>query len=267
MKTLAPIKRKAVGDNLPQAIHASEVLNSKFHKAEVFQSLLDLKRDKDNLDSERRPLFFWLGMSLSLLMVIIAFNWKTYDDTGLLDLGDIGNDFDEIMEVPVSLQPPPPPPQKMEVFVVKEVANDEVIEEVKMDLDIELTEDMKIQDVVFEEAVVEEEEEKADEIFQIVEDQPTFPGGIKAFYEYVGENVHYPSVATRLGVTGRVYVRFVIEKDGHLTDIKVVKGIGSGCDEEAIRVLENSPAWIPGKQRGNKVRVSMTVPIHFLLRE
>ncbi|MFY0607119.1 MAG: energy transducer TonB [Cyclobacteriaceae bacterium] len=211
-------------------------------------------------------MFFWIGLSLSLLLVVIAFNWKTYDQTGLVDLGDVGNDFDEIIDVPASIQPPPPPPQKVEVFVVKEVDDETVIEEVEIDLDVELTEDMQIEEVVFDE-VLEEPEEKAEEIFQIVEDKPEFPGGLKAFYEYVGENVSYPAAASRLGVTGRVFVRFVIEKDGSLTDITVIKGIGSGCDEEAVRVLENSPPWTPGKQRGNKVRVYMTVPIYFKLSQ
>ena len=74
-------------------------------------------------------------------------------------------------------------------------------------------------------------------------------------------------MAKRLDISGRVYVRFVIEKDGSVTDVQVVKGIGGGCDEEAVKVLENSPKWIPGKQRGNNVRVYMTVPILFLLKE
>jgi protein TonB len=266
MKKLSPAQNSASDVNLPRALHANSILNAKRHDLEVYESMLDFKRDREKIQNERKPLFFFIGLTISLLMVVIAFNWKTYDNSALLDLGNVQGDFDEIIEVPTSIQPPPPPPQKMEVFTVKEVDDNVIIEEIKLDLDVELTEEMKVADVVFE-VFDEPVEEKAEEIFQIVEQSPAFPGGIGEFYKYVAQNIEYPALASRLGVSGRVFVRFVIEKDGSLTDIRVVKGIGSGCDVEAARVLEGSPKWTPGKQRGNNVRVYMTVPIHFLLRQ
>ncbi|MCK5371843.1 MAG: energy transducer TonB, partial [Cyclobacteriaceae bacterium] len=90
-------------------------------------------------------------------------------------------------------------------------------------------------------------------------------GGIKAFYDFVGANLRYPPRALRMGLEGRVFVEFVVEKDGSLTDIKVVKGIGGGCDDEAVRVISLAPKWNPGKQRGNAVRVRMVLPIMFKL--
>lgn len=267
MKTLRPKPMHATVDsNLNEALRANEVLHKKIKEAEVCQSLIEIKKDRQKLFEERRPLFLMIGLSLSLLISVIVFNWKTYDNTNLVDLGQVDNDFDEIIEVPPSLQLPPPPPKKLEVFQIKEVDDQQVIEEVDLDLDVEVIETMQVVDVVYE-PEFEEVEEVAEEIFQIVEDQPTFPGGISKFYEYVGNNMEYPSMARRLNVSGRVFVRFVIEKDGSLTDIQVVKGIGAGCDEEAIRVLSSSPKWTPGRQRGKNVRVYMTVPILFVLKE
>ena len=96
-----------------------------------------------------------------------------------------------------------------------------------------------------------------------VEQQPMFPGGLEAFANYLRKNLRYPATAAEIGVMGRVFVNFIVEKDGSLTDIKVVKGIGHGCDEEAIRVLKKSPRWAPGMQNQQKVRVMFTIPIVF----
>jgi protein TonB len=114
---------------------------------------------------------------------------------------------------------------------------------------------------------IEVHEEKAEEIFTIVEQQPEPIGGFTAFYTYVGENLKYPRLAQRGNIQGRVYIQFVVEKDGSLTDIKTIKGIGGGCDEEACRIIGNAPKWNPGKQRGRPVRVIMVIPILFKLEE
>ncbi|MCC8409410.1 TonB family protein [Mucilaginibacter sp. UR6-1] len=108
-------------------------------------------------------------------------------------------------------------------------------------------------------------ESDPNEIFTAVETQPNFPGGLAAFGKYLEKNIHYPAVARENNVQGRVFVQFVVEKDGSLTDIKVLRGIGSGCDEEAMRVLKKSPKWSPGIQNGRPVRVQYTVPIAFNL--
>lgn len=100
-------------------------------------------------------------------------------------------------------------------------------------------------------------------VFSNVEILPTFPGGLKAFGEFLGENLKYPTKAKENGIQGRVFVQFVVEKDGSLSNIKVARGIGSGCDEEAVRVLAISPKWTPGVQNGKVVRVSYTIPIFF----
>lgn len=103
------------------------------------------------------------------------------------------------------------------------------------------------------------------EVFTIVEDQPQYPGGMKEFYRYVGENMTYPTAARESGIEGRVYVQFVINPDGTVSDVMAVKGIGEECDNEAVRVVKESANWTPGQQRGKKVAVRMVMPVVFKL--
>jgi periplasmic protein TonB len=110
-------------------------------------------------------------------------------------------------------------------------------------------------------------EEDPNKIFTSVEKNPEFPGGLEKFYAYLGKSIRYPAVARENNTQGKVIVNFVVEKDGSLTDVKVVRGIGDGCDEEAVRVLRASPHWGPGIQNGRPVRCSYTVPISFTLSE
>lgn len=105
------------------------------------------------------------------------------------------------------------------------------------------------------------------EIFTVVESQPEFKGGAEAFFKYLMTEMKYPKEAREKGIEGRVEVEFVVDKDGALSDVKAVKGIGAGCDEEAVRVLKNAPAFKPGTQNGKPVRVRMVVPIVFKLNE
>jgi TonB family protein len=102
-------------------------------------------------------------------------------------------------------------------------------------------------------------------IFQIVEKNATYPGGVPAFYNTLQKTMTYPVQAQRMGLEGKVFVEFVIDEEGNITDVQVLRGIGGGCDEEAVRVIKNSGKWIPGEQRGQKVRQRMVLPITFSL--
>jgi len=108
-------------------------------------------------------------------------------------------------------------------------------------------------------------EEDPNKIFTSVEKVPEFPGGLEAFGRYLSKNIRYPAVARENNTQGRVIVSFVCERDGSLTDVKVIRGIGDGCDEEAVRVIKSSPHWRPGIQNGRPVRVLYSVPISFTL--
>lgn len=223
---------------------------------------MELKKNPNVDLSKKTGLFLNIGFVISLLLVILAFEWKSYDRGDLLDLGQIRDDFEEMTEVPLTQQPPPPPPKIKQPVIIEVPDEEEIEEEIEVDLDVEITDDTEIAEIVFEEPV---EEEETDEIFQIVENPATFKGGIGAFYKYVQNNMRYPSQAQRMGLEGKVFVEFVVGKDGRITDVKVLRGIGAGCDEEAIKVLRNSPVWSAGRQRGRPVRQRMVLPITFKL--
>lgn len=103
-------------------------------------------------------------------------------------------------------------------------------------------------------------------IFEVAEKMPEFPGGMEKMMEFIMKNMKYPQEAKVAGVKGKVYVQFVVKEDGTLDDIKVIRGIGSGCDEEARRIVKLMPNWIPGEQRGKPVPVRMILPINFTFR-
>lgn len=104
-----------------------------------------------------------------------------------------------------------------------------------------------------------------DEVFVVVEEQAEFPGGMEAMYAYIGKNLKYPELAKEKGIEGRVFVQFVIEKDGSISNVKILRGIGGGCDEAAMEMVKNMPKWKPGKQGGKPVRFQFVLPIKFEL--
>ncbi len=235
-------------------------------KQSDYQELIEIKEARSKLTEGRRSMFFFLGMSVTLAALILLFNWKSYDAGIVDDLGTLQSaSFEELIEPPNTDQPPPPPPKVIQQAVIVEVPDEEILEEVNIEIDVEVTEDMVVQQVIFDEVI--EEEEEAEEIFQIVEHNPEPVGGYSAFYKYVSENIKYPSTARRMSIQGKVFVKFVVDKNGNIKDVAAVKGIGGGCDEEAVRIIENSPQWTPGKQRGKSVNVYMMLPITFMLKE
>jgi protein TonB len=252
---------------LPQSLHATQLLKPQKVHATDIQDLITIKKEKSFVDKEQSNLFFFLGLTISLAFIIIAINWKSYDEVNLIDLGQVTTQFEDLLEIPQSEQlPPPPPPADLTPQIV-EVANEEIIKDLEVNLDVEMNEDTKIQELNIDFTVEPIEEEKVEEVFTVVENYPKPVGGMSAFYKYVGDEVVYPISARRLGISGIVFVRFVVEKDGKISNVEVARGIGAGCDEEAVRVLNNAPAWEPGNQRGRPVRVFMTVPIRFILRD
>ena len=212
--------------------------------------------------TRKSGLYLNIGLVISLLVVITAFEWRFYDDGALADLGQVSDDFEEMLDIPPTEQPPPPPPPPKIQPEIIEVPDEEEIDEIEVNLDVEITDESAIEEIVFEEPV---EEEVADEVFTIVEQMPVFPGGREAFYQYVQNNFKYPSQARRMGIEGRVFVQFVVEKKGNITEVQAVRGIGAGCNQEAVRIIKNMPKWKAGKQRGKAVKVRMILPITFKL--
>ena len=229
--------------------------------------MMEARKDPKYELAQYKNLFFNIGLVISMLMVIAAFEWRFYDDQDLMNAGPTSIEFNETFDVPFTEQPPPPPPKSLKNVQIISVDNiEEIEEEINIDLDIEMTEDLAIEQVieqVIEADFGEVEEEDTEEIFIIVEENPVPIGGMAAFYQHVSNNIKYPEQALLLKIEGRVFVQFVVGKDGELTDITVIRGIGGDCDEEAIRVVNLSPKWKAGKQRGRPVRVKMILPITF----
>jgi protein TonB len=122
---------------------------------------------------------------------------------------------------------------------------------------------LKAKEVIAQPEPPKEEETK---VFDVVEQMPSFPGGTAALMQYLSSNIKYPVVAEENGVQGRVVCTFVVEKDGSITDVRVVKSVDPSLDKEAMRVVKSMPKWIPGKQNGSAVRVKYTVPVTFRLQ-
>lgn len=223
---------------------------------------MELKKTEKADLGNKGGLLFNVGLVLSLLIIITAFEWKSFDDGSLVDLGSVSDDFEEMIEVPPTDIPPPPPP-KIQLPEIVEVPDEEEIEdEIKVEFDVEITDNTVIEELIISDAP---DEEDFDQIFLVVEETATPKGGMAAFYEYVQKKMKYPAQARRMGIEGRVFVEFVVNKDGSISDVKYIRGIGAGCDEEAVRVIQSAPPWNPGKQRGKAVKQRMVLPIQFQL--
>lgn len=204
-------------------------------------------------------LFFNIGLITSLSLVIVAFTYKVPVDVAKSDLTSAQAYHEEILEVPSTEQLPPPPQIRQPEIV--EVPNTTKIEnEIMVNMDSEVTDAVE---AVAPAMNIEEEEEDYSTVFTVVEESASPVGGISAFNEFISRNIIYPKQARKLGIEGRVYMEFVVERDGSITNIKTLKGIGAGCDEEALRVLAMAPKWNPGKQRGKTIRQKMVLPLTF----
>jgi protein TonB len=223
---------------------------------------MELKKNPKADLNRKSSFFFSIGLLLTMSLVLAAFEWRQYE-AKIADLVQRNADvFEETIEVPPTDIPPPPPPSVQAPVIVEVPDEEEIEEEIQVNLDIEVSQDTKVEDIVVK---AEEPKEETDEIFTIVEESAAPKGGMAAFYKYVGDKMKYPPQARRMGIDGKVFVEFVINKDGTITDVKAVKGIGAGCDEEAVRVVQSAPSWTPGKQRGKPVKQRMVLPITFKL--
>lgn len=183
-------------------------------------------------------------------------------------VAEMANDIQKIVAPP----PPPPPPPMEQQAVIKYVAP-VVVDSVKIedqhqimisDDQVATTVNKDVVDVVEQKQQVVEVE-KEEQVFVVVEEMPEFPGGEKALRTYLATSVKYPTIAQENGIQGKVFVNFVVNKDGSVSNVKIARGVDPSIDAEALRVVSSLPRWKPGKQRGAPVRVSYTVPISFKL--
>lgn len=225
---------------------------------------MELKKNpKLDLD-KKSPLFFTIGLVTALACVISAFEWKgQYEPKDIRVNNEV---FEEPPIIPNTVIPPPKPPKPIDVVkteTVKEAYTVIESDDVKKIIDNlpSVDEPVDFPDIIL--PPLDPEDTKVYE--GVVESAPEFPGGIEAFYAYLSKNIEYPKRAKTVDLTGKVFVQFIIDKDGKLIEVKAVKGIGGGCDEEAVRVIENSPLWQPAKNRGKPVKFRMVIPIIFSL--
>lgn len=213
--------------------------------------------------TKKSGMFLNLGLAVAVGATLVAFEWKSFDSGSLKDLGQVTDNFEELLDIPITEQPPPPPPPPVEQPIIEEIPDEvEIEEKIEVNFDVDVKETTVIKEVVIAEAPVEE---KVEEIFDVVETQPNPPGGMSGWNKYLSDNLKYPTQARRMGIEGTVIVVFVVNTDGSIQDVDVLRGIGGGCDDEAVRVVQNAPNWEPGKQRGRPVRTRMRLPIRFKL--
>jgi len=224
------------------------------------------KTPKADLEN-KKIIFREIGLIIGLALMLFAFEYKSYEKTvqeiGVRQAENIAEEIIPITEQ--KLKPPPPAPPKQVVQI--NVVEDDVQVDEDIDINVEADQNTEVEEYVAPVKLdAEEESEEERQIFMVVESMPEFPGGEAALYKFLAENIKYPQMAKESGIQGRVFVTFVVERDGRVTDVRVLRGIGGGCDEEAIRVVSNMPKWAPGKQRGKPVRVQYNLPVKFTLQ-
>lgn len=226
------------------------------------------KSSKVDLE-EKRNTFFLIGLVLALGTTLLAFEWKSRP-AKIQSLGMVHTHVIEEEIIPVTrenkVKPPPPPPPPKVVEILTIVDDDVVIED---ELEIEETEadENTIINVAPLIETSEEKEESNDPVpFFIIEQQPEFPGGIDALKPFLIRQIKYPVIAQENGIQGKVFYAFTIEKDGSVSDIKILRGVDPAINMEALRVLKTMPKWKPGMQRGKPVSVSFSGVLNFQIQ-
>lgn len=225
------------------------------------------KTPKADLEN-RRTLFTEIGLVVALLVVWGAFSYST-KEKAVASLGEDTQVVEVEDMVPITEETPPPPPEAPKIPVLSDqidiVEDDIKVDDNFMSLEDDASLGVEIMDYVEEvkEEVVEEEAIP----FLLVEEKPSFNGGdANEFSKWVNSKLQYPEIAKENGVQGRVTLQFTVNPDGSVSNVKVLRGVDSSLDKEAVRVVSMSPKWKPGKQRDRAVKVTYTFPVIFQLR-
>ncbi len=226
------------------------------------------KSPKADLEN-KRVLFIEIGLVIALSIVLGAFEYKTYDRNVSMITADIQQIIEE-EQIPITMETPPPPPEAPKTPVLSdaiEIVDDDIV--IEEDIFIETEDDasfaVEIRDYIeYEEEEAVEEEEIP---LAIVEEKPSFMGGDEnTFTKWVHERIIYPEVAKENGIQGRVVLTFIVDADGYVKNVTVLRGVDPSIDKEAVRVVSSSPRWKPGRQRDRNVRVRYNFPLNFQLR-
>ena len=222
------------------------------------------KTQKADLES-KRSVFLSTGLVLVLSFVLLAFNWKT-PAKKINEFDDVNWDAPEDIIIPLT------PAEKKKIMppvkIVPEIIlvdDNTEIDEPDLDLyNSEIDEEgIEVHKMI---ASRDKEKDKEVKVFQFVEEMPEFPGGPKALLHFISQSIDYPTVARENGIQGRVYINFVINTDGRVSDARILRGVDPALNREALRVVNSLPNWKPGRQSGKAVRVAYSIPINFVLQ-
>lgn len=221
------------------------------------------KKESKNLE-RYKTLFFQSGLVISLFITLAAFEWKSFDSTTNVNNNQsLRQEVDELPPIIIDQKEKIKPIQPTTIFEIK--SNETAV----VDTFVYVDDPLVNQPIVYfkPKKDIDEPVIKEDPPVTVAPVMPEFPGGEEALYKYLGSNIKYPETAKQINLQGTVYVTFVIEKGGNVTNSGILRGIGGGCDEEAVRVVRNMPNWTPGKNSlGRPVRVQLNLPVRFILK-
>ncbi len=224
------------------------------------------KSPKADLEN-KKMMAVLIGLVMALGIMYIAFEWSQNEITVYEEAlqGPVEID-EEMVEVTFREETPPPPPPPQPETVLSDIIDiqDNEAEVETTDFNSEDDADARVE---IQAPIAPPEEEEEEQVIHIrVEKMPEFPGGQDALNRYLVRNIKYPLLAQENGIQGRVVCQFVVNSDGSIVDISVVRGVEESLDKEAIRVIKSMPKWTPGRQGGKNVRVKYTLPIRFKLQ-
>ncbi len=230
--------------------------------------MIEVKKSPKADLEKRKPVFTEIGLVVVLSLVLVAFEWtwtevnaKVIAAEGLVDVEE------EI--VPITRQedntPTPAVPKAFDILTIVEDIYD--IDEDLDFLNSDFTEDAAVDYNQIYQATYDDARVESDEIFRIVQEMPEFPGGEGALFKYIANNIRYPVIAEENEIQGRVYVQFVVNERGEVTNVELFRGVDTHLDREALRVVQSLPKWKPGKQRNMYVKVAFIIPVNFVLQQ
>ena len=229
---------------------------------------MEIKKSVKASLENKRLLFTEIGFVIALLVVYGAFEYSSKEKAASILDGD--NQIVEVEDmVPITQETPPPPPEAPKIPILSDqidIVDDEIKVDDDMFMNLEDNANMGVEIMDYVEETKEEVVEEEAIPFQLVEEKPSFNGGdANEFSKWVNSKLVYPEIAKENGVQGRVTLQFTVNADGTVSNVKVLRGVDSSLDKEAVRVVSSSPKWKPGKQRDRAVKVTYTFPVIFQL--
>ena len=230
---------------------------------------MEIKKSAKASLENKRLLFTEIGFVIALLVVYGAFEYSSKEKAASILDGD--NQIVEVEDmVPITQETPPPPPEAPKIPILSDqidIVDDEIKVDDDMFMNLEDNANMGVEIMDYVEETKEEVVEEEAIPFQLVEEKPSFNGGdANELSKWVNSKLVYPEIAKENGVQGRVTLQFTVNADGTVSNVKVLRGVDSSLDKEAVRVVSSSPKWKPGKQRDRAVKVTYTFPVIFQLR-